>query len=243
MKHVLDFYKKHKLAAVFTFLWFVFMTFITVTGLANSNTRDAVEIGSGIFAGIVMFAPGAVLIAVACAIISTIFGTFSSIIRTHSTDSDEIEPVIPSSYSSNSYTSEQSFEPEDAPETCAESEPQVPVYDTMEGHDFEYYCADLLRKDGYCNVEVTQGSGDQGIDILAEKNGISFGIQCKCYSGNIGNSAVQQAFAGKTFYHCHIAAVLTNRYFTSSAKQLAEQNQVLLWDRDELERLVLNAEN
>ena len=113
----------------------------------------------------------------------------------------------------------------------------------MEGHDFEYYCADLLKKDGYCNVEVTQGSGDQGIDILAEKNGIKFGIQCKCYSGNIGNSAVQQAFAGKTFYHCHIAAVLTNRYFTSSAKQLAEQNQVLLWDRDELKRLVRNAEN
>ena len=135
------------------------------------------------------------------------------------------------------------FLKEEIAEPLQSHESQLPIYDAMEGHDFEYYCADLLKKDGYCNVEVTQGSGDQGIDILAEKNGIKFGIQCKCYSGNIGNSAVQQAFAGKTFYHCHIAAVLTNRYFTSSAKQLAEQNQVLLWDRDELKRLVRNAEN
>lgn len=121
--------------------------------------------------------------------------------------------------------------------------PQLPVYDTMEGHDFEYYCADLLRNDGFYNVEVTQGSGDQGIDILAEKAGIRYGIQCKCYSNNIGNKAVQEAFAGKTFYHCHVAAVLTNRYFTRSAKELAEKDQVLLWDRDELERLVQNAES
>lgn len=134
--------------------------------------------------------------------------------------------------------------PEIFPEPIPESEaPQLPVYDTMEGHDFEYYCADLLRNDGFYNVEVTQGSGDQGIDILAEKAGIRYGIQCKCYSNNIGNKAVQEAFAGKTFYHCHVAAVLTNRYFTRSAKELAEKDQVLLWDRDELERLVRNAES
>lgn len=136
--------------------------------------------------------------------------------------------------------------PEPFPEPVPVPEPefpQLPVYDTMEGHDFEYYCADLLRNDGFYNVEVTQGSGDQGIDILAEKAGIRYGIQCKCYSNNIGNKAVQEAFAGKTFYHCHVAAVLTNRYFTRSAKELAEKDQVLLWDRNELERLVQNAES
>lgn len=243
MKHALDFYKKHKLAAFLTFLWFAFMTCVTVTGLSNSDVLDAVEIGSGIFAGIVMFVPGAILIAVACAIISTIFGTFSNIIRTHSTDSDDVEPIIPPSYSHDDYTPTPTWTPEDIPDSPTVPEPQLPVYDTMEGHDFEYYCADLLRNDGFYNVEVTQGSGDQGIDILAEKSGIRYGIQCKCYSNNIGNKAVQEAFAGKTFYHCHVAAVLTNRYFTRSAKQLAEKDQVLLWDRDELERLVQNAES
>ncbi len=47
-------------------------------------------------------------------------------------------------------------------------------YDYMEGHDFEYFCAELLKKNGFSNVEVTQGSGDHGIDILAEKYGITF---------------------------------------------------------------------
>lgn len=241
MKRILDFYKKHKFAAFFTFLWFAFMACVTVTGLLNSDVLDAVEIGSGIFAGIVMFVPGAILIAVACAIISTIFGTFSSIIRTHSTDSEDVDPIIPPSYIHDSYTPEPVLEPKDVPETPTVPEPQVPVYDTMEGHDFEYYCADLLKNNGFYNVSVTQGSGDQGIDVLAEKGGIKYGIQCKCYSKDIGNKAVQEAFAGKTFYHCHVAAVLTNRYFTRSAKELASINQVLLWDRDQLEKFISNS--
>lgn len=107
-------------------------------------------------------------------------------------------------------------------------------FDQMEGHEFEYYCADLLKKNGFDNTEVTKGSGDQGIDIIANKDGIKYGIQCKCYASDIGNKAVQEAFAGKTYYGCHIAAVLTNRYFTKSAKELAKKNGVLLWDRSKL---------
>ena len=111
-------------------------------------------------------------------------------------------------------------------------------YDYMEGHDFEYFCAELLKKNDFVNVEVTQRSGDQGIDILATKDGIKYGIQCKCYSSDIGNKAVQEAFSGKTFYNCHVGAVLTNRYFTVSAKELAEKSGVLLWDRDKLDEMI-----
>ena len=46
--------------------------------------------------------------------------------------------------------------------------------DELEGHDFEYYCADLLREHGFLDVEVTKGSGDFGADILAEKDGAHF---------------------------------------------------------------------
>ena len=34
--------------------------------------------------------------------------------------------------------------------------------DEMEGHDFEFFCADLLREAGFEDVEVTRGSGDFG---------------------------------------------------------------------------------
>ena len=46
--------------------------------------------------------------------------------------------------------------------------------DEMEGHDFEYYCADILKAQGFIEVEVTKGSGDFGADILAEKDGVTY---------------------------------------------------------------------
>lgn len=38
--------------------------------------------------------------------------------------------------------------------------------DRMEGHDFEYFCADLLRKNGFSDVKVTPGSGDKALIFL-----------------------------------------------------------------------------
>lgn len=111
-------------------------------------------------------------------------------------------------------------------------------YDSMEGCDFEYFCADILRKNHFENVEVTQSSGDHGIDILADKDGIAYAIQCKCYSFDIGNAAVQQAHTGKSIYHKDIAVVLTNRHFTAQAREEAEVLGVKLWDRDKLNEMI-----
>ena len=52
-------------------------------------------------------------------------------------------------------------------------------FSSMSGWDFERYCADCLLKKGFTKAEVTSGSGDHGVDIIAEQNGIRFGIQCK----------------------------------------------------------------
>lgn len=110
-------------------------------------------------------------------------------------------------------------------------------FDYMNGHDFELFCADVLKKNNFYNISVTSGSYNQGIDIIAFKDDIKYGIQCKCHSSDIGNRAVQEAFAGARFHDCHVPAVLTNRYFTNSAIELAEKINVLLWDRDKLNRL------
>lgn len=111
-------------------------------------------------------------------------------------------------------------------------------YDYMEGHDFEYFCADVLRKNGFENVEVTQGSGDHGIDILSEKYGITYAIQCKRYDKPVGNDAVQQAVAGKGIYKKDIAVVLTNNRFTAQAIEEANALGVKLWDRDKLNEMI-----
>ena len=113
-------------------------------------------------------------------------------------------------------------------------------FDSLEGHEFEYYCADLLESRGFDDVTVTKGSGDYGIDIIAQRDGITYGIQCKRYEGNIGTKAVQEAFSGKAFYDCDEAIVLTNSYFTNQAIEAAEKLGVILWDRETLIELATN---
>lgn len=109
--------------------------------------------------------------------------------------------------------------------------------DTMDGFDFEYYCADLLAADGFVDVKVTRGSGDYGVDILAEKDGVTYAIQCKRYTGVVGVKAVQEVYAGRDYYDRMVGAVLTNQYFTKSAVQAARKLKILLWDRDYLQDL------
>lgn len=110
--------------------------------------------------------------------------------------------------------------------------------DLMEGHDFEYYCAELLRQRGFQEVEVTKGSGDYGIDILAEKEGVTYAIQCKRYIAPVGVKAVQEAYAGRDYYDRMVGAVLTNQYFTQPAVEAAKKLKILLWDRGYLESMI-----
>ena len=111
-------------------------------------------------------------------------------------------------------------------------------FEEMEGHEFEYYCADLLKNKGFLEVEVTKGSGDYGVDILAEKDGITYAIQCKCYQAPVGIKAVQEAYAGRDYYDRMVGVVMTNQYFTSPAVDAARKLKILLWDRGYLDGLL-----
>ena len=108
----------------------------------------------------------------------------------------------------------------------------------MDGYSFEDWCANLLKINGFEDVEVTKASGDYGIDIIAKKESIRFAIQCKRFKKPLTNKSVQEANAGKAYYKCPIAAVMTNSTFTKAAKKLAEENGVILWDREYLIKLL-----
>lgn len=111
----------------------------------------------------------------------------------------------------------------------------VSIYsiDSMNGFEFEEFLSLLFRVLGY-DVKETKKTGDQGADLFVEKFGKKIVIQAKNYSGNVGNSAVQQALSAKTFYSCDDAMVVTNSYFTKSAKELASASSVKLVDRNNL---------
>ncbi len=110
--------------------------------------------------------------------------------------------------------------------------------DGISGIDFEKLTCDILASNGFELAENTQASADFGVDVLAYKDGISFAIQCKRYQSDVGIEAVQQVYAGRAYYECHVAMVLTNQYFTPSAQKLANKIGVVLWDRDMLRMLL-----
>lgn len=126
---------------------------------------------------------------------------------------------------------------------CMRRRERPSLMDDMEGLEFELYCADLLRRRGFEEVEVTKASGDYGVDILAEKDGVTYGIQCKRYATPVGVKAIQEAYAGKEYYDKMVGAVLTNQYFTKPAVEAAKKLRILLWDRGYLDEMVLEESN
>lgn len=110
--------------------------------------------------------------------------------------------------------------------------------DKMDGHQFEYACADILKANGYKHVKVTRSSGDFGVDVIAEKDKVRYAIQCKRYNHKLDNTPIQEVVGGLAYYQCDKGAVMTNQYFTEPAKQLAQVNDIKLLDRDTLSHMV-----
>ena len=93
--------------------------------------------------------------------------------------------------------------------------------------EFEAFCAQELKSAGW-NARVTKGSRDQGVDVVATKNGRRLVLQCKLYSQPVGNKAVQEVVAAKGHERAQFGAVVTNNRYTSAAQDLANTNSVLL---------------
>lgn len=92
---------------------------------------------------------------------------------------------------------------------------------TLSGDDFEDYLFQIFTYRGY-EVTRTGKAGDQGVDLIATRDGVKLAIQAKCYQGSVGNEPVQEVYAGMVHYKCQRCVVMTSSYFTASAKKLAE---------------------
>lgn len=105
--------------------------------------------------------------------------------------------------------------------------------DQMTGLEFEKYLVVLLRQQGYKSIRLTE-KYDYGVDIIAVKDGIKWGIQAKRYKGLVDVDAVRQVVTALPKYRCDRSMVITNSYYTEFAKELARCNRCLLIDRDQL---------
>ena len=116
---------------------------------------------------------------------------------------------------------------------CAESAP-------ANGHDFEHWVANQLESVGW-KARATQGSGDQGVDVVAVKDGVEVGIQCKRWKKAVGNKAVQEIYAGIQHLRIHHGAIVATSGYTRGAEELAASTGIhllLVEDLPHLEELV-----
>ncbi len=103
----------------------------------------------------------------------------------------------------------------------------------MDPLQYEIHCAQLLQTAGWV-TQATPKTGDQGADIVAERHGTSLVVQCKLYSSNVGNGAVQEAAAARLFHKTQLAVVVSNAAFTKAARQLAGMSDVTLLHHSQL---------
>lgn len=106
-------------------------------------------------------------------------------------------------------------------------EEQLPII-ISSGEEFEDFLCEKINELPYVNCQKTKATGDQGVDLIVEVGGKKIAVQCKLYSYPVGNDAVQQVIAGKVYYKCDEAIVVSNASFTTAAKELASTAGVLL---------------
>ncbi len=101
------------------------------------------------------------------------------------------------------------------------------------GEDFEDYVIEILHSAG-TEATATPKSHDYGADIIAEREGHRYAIQCKYYKGAVGIAAVQEVISALKFYNAEYGAVVTNSTYTQEARTLAAVNNICLIDGDML---------
>ncbi len=115
-------------------------------------------------------------------------------------------------------------------------------WDTNNGLLFEKKCEEYYELLGY-NVTRTKQSGDDGLDLIAVKNGLVLHIQCKAWARKIGTSTgndVVRSTAGASLLYqkrqryngdtrIRVVIISTNG-FTTNAKKAARELDVELID-------------
>lgn len=102
------------------------------------------------------------------------------------------------------------------------------------GVEFESLMINSFRRAGM-TVHDTPASNDYGADMVIEYNGHRIAGQCKYYSAPVGLKAVQEVMGAIAYYNCDAGLVVTNQTFTQQAINLANANNILLFDENTLE--------
>lgn len=113
--------------------------------------------------------------------------------------------------------------------------------DNLDGVEFEDLVEKLISRMGFI-TERTKRSFDGGIDIIAINEQPLFDgkyiIQCKRYSKSIGEPILRDLYGVVSSEHANKGILITNSYFTKTAKEFAKNKPIELIDGKKLTNML-----
>ncbi len=95
--------------------------------------------------------------------------------------------------------------------------------------DFEIYVKNIFKSIGY-TTKLTPYVGDGGIDIILEKEGLTYGVQCKYYQEHavIGSPVMQQFVGALININAAGGFFVSTCHFSKNAMVMAKNNNIRL---------------
>jgi restriction system protein len=104
--------------------------------------------------------------------------------------------------------------------------------------DFEALVAKLFESYGH-NVELVGGNADHGVDIIVMNGlGDKWVVQCKRYSGSVGEPVVRDLYGTMLHEEAQGAYLMTTGTFTKQAQAWAVEKPIILYDGEALIELI-----
>jgi hypothetical protein len=99
--------------------------------------------------------------------------------------------------------------------------------------ELEHRVAALFIRKGY-RAYATPGSGDKGVDVVAESAREKLVIQCKQYSKPAQRNVVSELLGVQAAEKADRSILICTGGFTKGAEDYARENGIILWDLDDL---------
>lgn len=95
----------------------------------------------------------------------------------------------------------------------------------------------IFERQGY-ETKLVKGSKELEADLIIRKGTKTFVVQTKQKASKVGPDVIYEILDVVNQYNASGAIVITNQYYTSSAKKLAKRKNVKLINRDQLMKML-----
>lgn len=106
----------------------------------------------------------------------------------------------------------------------------------LSGWQFEKEIGGIYSKLGY-HVVVTRGSGDGGVDLVLNKDGVKYLVQCKNHNKPVGPSGVRDLYGAMHHEHAGAGIFISSMGYTRGAHEFAAGKNIQMLDINDVIRM------